>query len=86
MLIHLFLELAAKENIRPIFTRLYPGTGPRRRELYAKHMEYFAAGKEYLERCLFGGNQTGKTTCGGFEMTAHLTGNYPDFWPGPQVY
>jgi phage terminase large subunit-like protein len=28
------------------------------------------------------GNQLGKTYCGGAELTLHLTGNYPDWWPG----
>jgi phage terminase large subunit-like protein len=28
------------------------------------------------------GNQLGKTYCGGAEVSYHLTGNYPDWWPG----
>lgn len=31
---------------------------------------------------LRGGNQSGKTLCGAFETTCHLTGLYPDWWPG----
>ncbi len=28
------------------------------------------------------GNQLGKTFCGGAELSFHLTGKYPDWWPG----
>lgn len=27
-------------------------------------------------------HNTGKTTCGGYELTLHLSGRYPDWWPG----
>lgn len=49
---------------------------------YKKQMQFFEYGKAYNERALFGGNRSGKTVAGGFEMTCHLTGNYPDWWPG----
>ena len=61
---------------------LYPDTGPLRRELYHKHMEFFAAGKHYQERTSLSGNRCGKTLKGAFETTLHLTGEYPDWWPG----
>jgi phage terminase large subunit-like protein len=28
------------------------------------------------------GNRTGKTVAGAYEMALHLTGDYPDWWPG----
>ncbi len=31
---------------------------------------------------LAGGNRTGKTVAGGYELTAHLTGLYPEWWEG----
>ena len=31
---------------------------------------------------LAGGNRSGKTVAGGYELTAHLTGRYPDWWEG----
>ena len=53
------------------------------RHKYAKHMEFFAAGLTYRERCFMAGNRVGKTWGGGgYEMTAHLTGKYPEWWEG----
>ena len=37
----------------------YPDEGPLRRELYAKHMEFFAAGATYRERCAMCANRVG---------------------------
>lgn len=45
-------------------------------------MAFFKSGARYDERGLFGGNRTGKTHCGAFEDTLHLTGLYPDWWEG----
>ena len=64
------------------FNDLFPADGPFRRELYPKHIEFFTAGKDYRERCFLAANRVGKTVAGGFETTAHLTGLYPDWWPG----
>lgn len=61
---------------------LYPDEGPLRRELYAKHTEFFAAGAAHNERAFIGGNRTGKSFCIGYEGTCHLTGWYPDWWIG----
>lgn len=55
---------------------------PEIRAAYHKQMQFFALGKQHLERALFGGNRTGKTLCGTYEDTLHLTGQYPDWWPG----
>lgn len=61
----------------------YPDTGPLRRELYPRHLEFFWAGGKYRERCFMAGNRIGKTEgSGGFETALHLTGQYPDWWPG----
>ena len=62
---------------------LYPDTGPLRRELYAKYLESFKAGKIHQERAILGGNRVGKTLgIGGFETACHLTGFYPPWWEG----
>jgi phage terminase large subunit-like protein len=45
-------------------------------------MRHFRLGAEYDERGLFGGNRTGKTHCGCYEDTLHLTGLYPEWWEG----
>lgn len=64
------------------FADLFPDTGPLRRELYVKHMEFFTAGETHRERCFMAANRVGKTVAGGYETTAHLTGLYPEWWPG----
>lgn len=62
---------------------MYPDLGPRRRELYKKHMECFEAGAKYLQRCFMGGNGVGKTYgLGAYELALHLTGRYPFWWVG----
>ena len=53
----------------------YLDEGPLRRELYPKHLSFFAAGAEYRERLFIAGNRVGKTTVGGFEVACHLTGS-----------
>jgi phage terminase large subunit-like protein len=46
-------------------------------------MEFFAAGAKYRERLFMAANRVGKTEgAGGYEMTLHLTGRYPDWWTG----
>jgi phage terminase large subunit-like protein len=61
----------------------YPDTGPLRRELYAKHLEFFRAGATYRERLFMAGNRVGKTEgAGGYESTLHMTGEYPEWWEG----
>ena len=63
--------------------RFYPDTGPLRRELYPKHMEFFRAGATYRERCFMAANRIGKSEgAGGYESTLHMTGEYPDWWEG----
>lgn len=53
------------------------------RAKYPKHLEFFEAGLTHRERCAISANRVGKTEgMGGYEMTAHLTGIYPDWWPG----
>lgn len=52
------------------------------RDKYPKHLEFFAAGAHYRERCFLAANRVGKTTCGSFELTCHLTGIYPNWWRG----
>lgn len=38
----------------------YPDTGPLRRELYPRHLEFFWAGSKWRERCFMAGNRIGK--------------------------
>lgn len=53
------------------------------RHKYPKHVEFFEAGAKYRERCAMCANRVGKTLAmGGFETAAHLSGEYPVWWPG----
>lgn len=77
---------------------LYPETGPLRRELYSKHMEFFAAGGQHKpmttcgkdcdgsghrERASVSSNRCGKSFgLGCYESVLHLTGRYPKWWIG----
>lgn len=76
------LEEKKRRSARNRIKTLYPDDGPHRRELYSKHTEFFAAGGEFNERALLGGNRSGKTLAGAYEMTCHLTGKYPRWWRG----
>lgn len=81
-LLALLQEKERRVNSRQILD-LYPDIGPLRRELYVPHMAYFAAGARYKERCLMAANRIGKTYgVGGYELTLHLTGQYPPWWKG----
>ena len=82
------LALLEERRLRESRNKLasyFPETGPLRRELYPKHMEFFAAGEKYRERCVMAANRVGKTeTMGGYETALHLTGRYPAWWQGAQ--
>ncbi|MEO1419449.1 MAG: terminase family protein [Pseudomonadota bacterium] len=78
----LLRERKKQRDQRKLF-QLYPDTGPLRRELYAKHLQFFAAGLTHRERAMLAANRVGKTWgVGGYETALHLTGLYPDWWPG----
>lgn len=53
------------------------------RDLYPRHMEYFEAQARYREVCALAANRIGKSFgMGGYSVALHLTGLYPDWWPG----
>lgn len=74
-------ELMRRRSMRMLQT-LFPDTGPLRRELYQKHLEFFRLGKRYRERVFLAANRVGKTVAAGAEWAYHLTGQYPDWWAG----
>lgn len=76
------VEAAAKAERFGKFYTYFPDTGPLRRELYPKHLEFFRAGRDYTERLLLAANRVGKTECGAYEGTCHLGGLYPHWWEG----
>jgi len=49
---------------------------------YARQTAFHAAGATHRECLLMAGNQLGKTLAGGFELAAHVTGRYPEWWQG----
>jgi phage terminase large subunit-like protein len=56
---------------------------PENRKGYPVHMAFFEAGKSYRQRLALAANRVGKTEgMGGYETVLHLTGLYPDWWPG----
>ncbi len=76
------LEKVRRLRIRKIES-FYPDTGPLRRELYVKHLEFFRRGAVDRERLLLAANRIGKTEgVGAYELTLHLTGRYPHWWEG----
>lgn len=81
-LLALLEERERRESRRKLFN-YYPDTGPLRRELYPRHLEFFAAGATHRQRCMLAANRTGKTEgVGGYELALHLTGQYPAWWQG----
>lgn len=77
------LEAEIRRRRRYKLNSYYPATGPLRRELYQKHLEFFRAGKEHRERLVLAANRIGKTEgMGAYETTLHLTGLYPPWWEG----
>lgn len=84
--IYLILQELKRRTEADRLAQLYPDTGPLRRELYGKYIEAFNAGREHAERAILGGNRVGKTlSIGGYEVALHLTGLYPEWWPGKRL-
>jgi phage terminase large subunit-like protein len=101
-------NVARAEKQRKLYT-YYPDDGPLRRELYPRHLMFFAAGghhdpsgeevggfpcgcqpdcdgSPHDQRLFLAANRIGKTEgAGGFEVTLHLTGRYPDWWIGHRI-
>lgn len=81
-----YIQLLEEKNRRKRENRVktfYPDTGKLRRELYKKHLAFFCAGKKHRERAFIAANRVGKTEgVGCYEMTLHLTGDYPNWWQG----
>jgi phage terminase large subunit-like protein len=76
------VEAAANATKYGKFHAYFPDDGPLRRALYKKHLEFFAAGRDYTERLFLAANRVGKTIVGAYESTCHLTGLYPPWWEG----
>jgi len=77
----MFSELVERRRRRKIFG-LFPETGPFRRELYPKQMQFFEKGRHTRQRLFMAANRVGKTQCGLYEVVMHATGLYPKWWKG----
>lgn len=79
----MLLEERARRKRENKLLEYYPDEGPLRRELYPRHIAFFAAGLVHRERLALCANRIGKTEgMSGYELTVHLTGRYPAWWPG----
>jgi phage terminase large subunit-like protein len=77
------LELEVRLAKRSKIDGYYPDSGPLRRELYPKHLQFFEAGATRRERAFLAANRVGKSEgVGAYETVLHLTGNYPAWWNG----
>lgn len=61
---------------------VFPDTGPLRRELYPRHIEFLSGGAKYGERLFSAANQVGKTLTILLEGYFHASGRYPQWWEG----
>ena len=83
------LHEQARRRAQRRFYALFPdadnefaGEAIHAREGYPRHLEFFAAGMSYRERCFMAANRVGKSVAGAYETACHLTGEYPDWWVG----
>jgi phage terminase large subunit-like protein len=80
------LTLEAAEQLHGLLTKARADRRARNRlayfNPYPKQLEFYAKGLVSRERLLMAANQVGKTFCGASEVAMHLTGRYPDWWPG----
>lgn len=65
-----------------VIERRFPDTGPFRRELYPKHLEFFGSGVTHQQRAMIAGNRVGKTEAALCEIYWHMSGLYPHWWNG----
>lgn len=52
------------------------------RDLYPRHLEFFDAGRDHKLRLFMAANRVGKTLAAAYELTCHVTGEYPAWWTG----
>lgn len=76
------IEALAKAEKYGKFYSYFPDTGPLRRELYPKHLEFFAATRDHTEILLLAANRVGKSDSACYASTCWLTGDYPRWWNG----
>ena len=78
-------ELLAEKEYREVYEKVsgaFPEHGKYKRDLYPKHVRFFTAGAAYKQRAAIAANQTGKSYMCAYEVSLHLTGEYPKWWNG----
>lgn len=85
------LEEQLRREAQRKFHRIYPDEDVLRpdgsilihaREKYRGQLEFFRASATHREVAMMAANRIGKTQAGAYAVTCHLTGLYPDWWPG----
>lgn len=76
----LLLEASRRKRESGCFNEFF--STEKERQDYPHWMQFFEEGKTHHERLAMCANQVGKTTAGLFEVTAHVTGRYPEWWTG----
>ncbi len=77
------LEEKKRRTSRRKIDSYFPDSGPLRRELYVKHVQFFESGTSHRERLFLAANRVGKTeSVGAYEVSCHATGQYPKWWQG----
>lgn len=76
------LDILKRREAGRKLSRMFPDDGPFSRFNYPQQMHFFELGSEKRFRCFIGGNGTGKSVAGAYEMALHLTGRYPGWWTG----
>ncbi len=76
------LELQEKFDNENSREKYFTDSGELSRQQYPKHLQFFAAGKNYKYRLFMAANRVGKSFAAAYELTCHLTGEYPYWWEG----
>lgn len=80
-LVDILSELERREKYCRL-DNIFPDTGPYRRELYYKHIEFINATATHKECIFMAGNRTGKTLTAAYFIACVATGRYPHWWEG----
>lgn len=81
--IHLLdVEAELDRRRRNRIASVFPDEGKYKRELYGKHLQFFADGFNFKVREFRAANRVGKSIAGAYETVLHLTGKYPHWWRG----
>lgn len=81
-LLRLLEEKEQRDLVGGHLAKVWPEDGPLSWKTYPKHMKFLKAGSEHRERFFSAANRAGKSVTGAYELSCHLTGLYPDWWPG----